>query len=350
MTQPNVSVIIPTFRRGEVLLQTIEDLLKQDISCFEIVVVDQTPPCEHPSQVSKKLSELAAAGKIRWLTLSVPRVYAARNYAAAHSCGRILLFLDDDVRLFPGFVRSHLINYDDPSIDAVAGCGLAGATDMGEIPSKPVSRFDPTFEQRLGHAPAEIQAYCIRLAPRNRVRGISWCAAGNFSVRRQAFEAVNGWDEHILNYGDRDMAVRLSKAGFRIDFDPDAPIWHLTYPTGGARMSDRRNPLRSWERCVSIFYGGWRHLGRYPKAFITFTIFHAARFSFLSKRNALRPWRWVPEVLGFCWACIRAKRWADCGPVTHYWTFREMYLRRKSESQPARMRFRESAKSGDTRA
>ena len=43
MILPNqVSLIIPTYNRQEIALQTLQYLLKQSISGFEVILVDQT--------------------------------------------------------------------------------------------------------------------------------------------------------------------------------------------------------------------------------------------------------------------------------------------------------------------
>ena len=135
---------------------------------------------------------------------------------------------------------------------------------------------------------------------------------GDFSVKKKVILSIGGWDENVLNYGDRDLGIRLANAGYRIDYTPNAKIIHLNAPIGGTRVSDERNPLKGWRRSVSILYLAFRHLNGYM--FLKYGLYRASRFSFLLKKNFFNPQRIPYEVLGFMKAIIVARRWARSGP------------------------------------
>ncbi|PMB04299.1 glycosyltransferase, partial [Fischerella thermalis CCMEE 5273] len=101
MNLPFISVIIPTYGREEPLRDSIIDVLKQDYSNFEVLVVDQTP--KHEPEIEAFLSEQATAGKIQWFRLNWASLPGARNYAVRRAKGEIILFIDDDVKLNSGF-------------------------------------------------------------------------------------------------------------------------------------------------------------------------------------------------------------------------------------------------------
>ena len=42
MSYPSISLIIPTYRREQILRDTLDDVLKQDYPNVEILVIDQT--------------------------------------------------------------------------------------------------------------------------------------------------------------------------------------------------------------------------------------------------------------------------------------------------------------------
>lgn len=119
MTQPFISVVIPTYGREEPLRDTIIDVLKQNYPHYEVLVVDQTPV--HEPDVQKFLEDLAEVGKIHWFKLDWASLPGARNYAVRRSQGEILLFIDDDVQLEPGYLAAHAKNYQRAEIGAVAG-------------------------------------------------------------------------------------------------------------------------------------------------------------------------------------------------------------------------------------
>lgn len=117
---PLISVVIPTYYREEALRDSIADILKQDYANFEVIVVDQTP--KHEPEIQAYLEEMATAGKIKWFRLDWASLPGARNYGVRRSEGEIILFIDDDVQLKPGFLSAHVKNYlQNPEVGAVAG-------------------------------------------------------------------------------------------------------------------------------------------------------------------------------------------------------------------------------------
>ncbi len=102
---PLISVVIPTYYREEALRDSVVDVLKQDYPNFEVIVVDQTP--KHLPAIQAYLEEQATAGKIKWFRLDWASLPGARNYGVRRSAGEIIIFIDDDVQLTPGFLSAH---------------------------------------------------------------------------------------------------------------------------------------------------------------------------------------------------------------------------------------------------
>ena len=73
----SVTVAIPTYRRDQVLVDTVRDLLALDPPPAEILVLDQTP--EHTPEVAAALRDWDTAGHIRWLRLPEPSIPRAIN-------------------------------------------------------------------------------------------------------------------------------------------------------------------------------------------------------------------------------------------------------------------------------
>ena len=99
-----VSVVLPTYRREELLCAALEDVLAFKYPDLEIIVVDQTP--EHAPGTRAFLD--AVADRVRLIRQPRPHVVTALNAGVAAARGEIVLFLDDDVRIAdPDFVRAH---------------------------------------------------------------------------------------------------------------------------------------------------------------------------------------------------------------------------------------------------
>ncbi len=300
--RPTVSCVIPTYNRGRALADTIEMLLVQDRPPEEIIVVAPTPAQLYTLDELARLHMLASAGCVQWLFQAEPRVYRARNLAARLALGDVLLYLDDDIEIGPGFVRAHTANFADPTVAAVVG---------RVVDARRPGRVSPLPKGFSGMSDAE-KAWRFSEQHGRRVEGLPFTVGGNLSIRRDALLAVGGWDERVLNYGDRDLGIRLHAAGHKVVFDPHAEIVHLALPRGGSRAADPANPVRGWRRVVSIHYLALKYLT--GRAYLRFGLWRAARFTILLRRNLLRPSTWRDEATAFLRGWSIARRWVAEGP------------------------------------
>src|SRR6478752_3357025 len=101
-----LTVAIPTYNRGQVLIETLRHLMAQEPPPAEILVLDQTT--QHEDAVRDVLSAWQGEGTIRWLHLRVPSVTKAMNQGLVIANCENILFLDDDIIPEPGLVAAHL--------------------------------------------------------------------------------------------------------------------------------------------------------------------------------------------------------------------------------------------------
>jgi len=217
--KPDICVAIPTYNRGEMLIDTILDVLKQSHNNLELIVLDQS--------VSHDLSTLRGLASIkdkrlRYLKATPPSLPAARNLILKLSKAPIVLFLDDDVVLHKDMVKYHLKAFDNnPAISAVAGRVL----QKGFPIEKSVLRFD---EYGISHGvfTATNSAYT------NTFPG------GNHSIKVKDALSLGGFDTRYYYNAFReesDMARRIIKSGMKIYYEPKAALTHLAAPSGGTR-------------------------------------------------------------------------------------------------------------------
>jgi len=96
---PLMSVIIPTYNRGDTLVSAVQSVLKQTHRDFEIIVVDDC-------SINPAADSLTSAGisddRLRVVRQKQNRGQAAaRNTGARHAKGHWLVFLDDDDFFYP---------------------------------------------------------------------------------------------------------------------------------------------------------------------------------------------------------------------------------------------------------
>jgi GT2 family glycosyltransferase len=220
-----LTIAIPTYNRGAILVDTIARLLALEPSASEIVIADQT--LAHSPDVAARLAAWHAEGAIRHLRLPEPSIPHAMNVALTEAQHPLVLFLDDDLIPAPGLVGEHLRAHRDASIWAVAGQVL----QPGETPVR-VAQQDDHLLFRFN---SDTGAF------------LSNVMAGNLSVNRDRALAIGGFDENYIGAAYRfetDFALRLTAAGGRIWFEPRASIHHLKLSTGGLRaFGDHRSTM-----------------------------------------------------------------------------------------------------------
>ncbi|MEC4816548.1 MAG: hormogonium polysaccharide biosynthesis glycosyltransferase HpsN [Scytonema sp. PMC 1069.18] len=237
-SHPLISVIIPTYSREEPLRDSITDVLKQDYPNFEVLVVDQTP--KHQPEIEAYLEEVATAGKIKWFRIEWASLPGARNYAVRRAAGDIILFIDDDVQLPPGFLAAHAKNYmDKPDVGAVAGrvfdrMKLGDSGGNLQIEYLPPQAMDPG-----------IAWYYIDLVHTVKPQQVLTARGCNMSFRNEIFT------KHGLKFDERfrgsavreesDFCLRLRQTGYKIWYDPEAHLVHLGEETGGCHDISMRS-------------------------------------------------------------------------------------------------------------
>ncbi|NNF02199.1 MAG: glycosyltransferase [Bacteroidia bacterium] len=93
------SVIIPTYNRGELIEATIQSVLNQSFSDFEIIVVD-----DGGADNTKEVIENINSEKIKYFWKENAERAAARNYGASKAKGEYITFLDSDDKLYSDFL------------------------------------------------------------------------------------------------------------------------------------------------------------------------------------------------------------------------------------------------------
>lgn len=135
----------------------------------------------------------------------------ARNRGAARASGDVLVFVDADVVVHrDAFAIVRRAFHSDPSLTALFGSYDDEPADPGAV-----SAFRNLLHHHVhqqGHGPAET----------------FWAGLG--AVRRDAFEAIGGFDAGrypVPSVEDIDLGARLSAAGCRIELDPLLQGTHL---------------------------------------------------------------------------------------------------------------------------
>lgn len=226
-----VTVVIPTYCREEVLLDTLSSLFRQTLPADEILVVDQTR--DHEPATAEYLRKWAQDEQIRWVRREHPSTTAAMNSGLLEAKSPLVLFLDDDVIPSSGLVYEHVQAYLGSSIWAVVGQVL----QPNEVP------LDRLPTSRAAGLNADLD-FAFNSTRQTFVRN---CLGGNLSVRRDKAIELGGFDENfcltVAYRFETDFARRVWQHGGKVLFQPSASLRHLRASRGGTRS--RASHLRS---------------------------------------------------------------------------------------------------------
>ena len=206
-----VSVVIPTYNKLDQLRRTLGSLAAQDLApdAFETVVIDDG---SRDGTLAYLESHRPAHG-FRVVRGETNRGRAAaRNLGLETAEGGLIVFLDDDMELVPGFLRAHL-EFHRSHANSV---GVGNVQNHPEVSAAPIDRYMST-----------------RGAQKIKGRGpLPWkyFTTNNASLRKEELTAVGGFDENFVFYGfeDLELAWRLVRdRGLSIGFVTEARSLHI---------------------------------------------------------------------------------------------------------------------------
>jgi GT2 family glycosyltransferase len=252
------SVVVPTYNRCQLLVDTLNSVFAQSFKDYEIIVVDDG------SFDGTKNYLMSLGNLIKFCRQNNRGAGAARNLGASHAQGRYLAFLDSDDLWFPWTLevyRDVIQEHCDPSF--VAG--------------EPHLFSDKLDTNKVLFCGTRAKRFVDYLASGDEWRW--WGGASSFVIRRDAFEAVGGFTEEWTNDEDTDLTLRLGVASGFVQIA--APVTfayrkHATniskdrerllagtrarirteqngqYPGGKARATERRRILTRHIRPVTL--------------------------------------------------------------------------------------------------
>lgn len=197
MKKPLVSVIIPTYKRSQFLLDCIESVLSQDYKPIEIIVVDDNG-IGTPFQVEteKILALYIDNEQIKYIPHTVNKNgSAARNTGFKFSKGDYVVFLDDDDTLLPSMVSSQVSRLS--SLPEEYGATYCNSFIKYKIRFFKFIRRIRTRSKKEGNLCEEVLTGKCRFN------------TSTIMFRRSTIVALNGFDESFKRHQDYELLVRF---------------------------------------------------------------------------------------------------------------------------------------------
>lgn len=196
-----VSVVVATYNRPDSLGRLLDDLTKQSVgtldrSLVEIIVADD-------GGSSDLVPVFPVTSPFDLTIVAQPNggPAAARHLGISLSSGRVVVVVDDDMRVGPGFLQAHLDAHTGGA-DVVYGL-IQGDSEIGPL-------FARYHQMHIDRWLDECRAGDVP-------RGDRLCT-GNVSFSRAAYDSVGGFDTSLVRCEDRDLGIRLEQAEYRFAY------------------------------------------------------------------------------------------------------------------------------------
>ncbi|HEX5890447.1 MAG TPA: glycosyltransferase [Pyrinomonadaceae bacterium] len=220
-TEPDVSVIVATYNRCEVLRGALESLLDQETAgtTYEVIVADNNST----DDTRRVVEELRAKSNVNVVYCFEPEqgVSYARNTGVAHARAPILAFTDDDIRpardwvaaVHEGFKRF-------PEADCIGGKVLPDPTI--KFPEWLTEKhWTPLALLNLGDEPLVLD-----------VQNGAGLVGANLAMRAAALKEVGSFRPHLQrvkggigSLEDTELELRLSVAGKCLMYLPELIVY-----------------------------------------------------------------------------------------------------------------------------
>jgi len=228
----SASIIVPTYENFEytrTCVVTLLETLPRDFS-GEILIVD-----DHSSSAThQRLQDLAERDPCLRILRNPENVgfLTSCNRAARVATGDILIFLNNDTLLLPGwFLPLIKVLRDVPDAGAVGGKLVF---PDGRLQEAGGIVFSDGSAAHFGRDDYDLNAPLF-----SYFREVDYCSAALLATPRALFEELDGFDERYrpAYYEDTDYCFKVREKGYRVYFQPESVIVHLEGASSGTDLT-----------------------------------------------------------------------------------------------------------------
>ena len=240
MSEPRVSVVIPAYRRDDVLGRAIDSALAQTVD-VEVLVVDDGSEDDTAAVVA------AYGDRVRYLVHDRNRgVSAARNTGVAAANGEYVAFLDSDDEWLPRKLAAQLDRIE-------SGDWIGAYCDVTPADLSLLGRVGAVVSKRLVRSSAPTEGG-RELAEALLTMRVFMSPGSTLVVERRVLDSVGGFDEGLSIYEDCDLVLRLLAEGPLAYVDEPLVVTHFTGDAAPAAYveNDRRYLQRNADLVAAL--------------------------------------------------------------------------------------------------
>jgi len=232
----------------------------------------------------------------------------ARNLGIARTHGEFLVLIDDDARPGHPELIANLVSV----LEADGSIGAAGASRL--IPPDS-SRFQRWAAREVARIENPVVHTLLETNPESENNFYCEITTTCCALRRDVFNRLGGFNEHLLQGVDTDFFVRLRRAGYRLVLVPDTWVHHPAPSTWRALLGKHFRYGIGHAQEVALDPTRTRGLERRPLAYLLFrtllllpNVFIPFSYATPSWRPGFKPLKALvsyASALGFVWGSFR---------------------------------------------
>lgn len=213
MSDPKISIIVPTYNRELVLTDTLLSIQRQTFEQWECLVID-----DGSTDGTKALIEKWSAKDARFRYLLRSEVHrkgasGCRNYGLSQSKGEYVQYLDSDDLLTPSKIESQLTKLENTKELSIATCAWGMFSNVHELEVK-----------------KELKSYCsfIPAVAIFEVFGEydEFMPIHAYLLPKSLIETVGPWNENLGVNDDGEFFCRVLMEAKSICFVPDIAVYY----------------------------------------------------------------------------------------------------------------------------
>ena len=237
-----ITVVIPTFNRGEDLRIVLDALKIQTDQRLAVVVVDNSST-DNTAIILSELIEQEWGSRLRHIIREPNGPASARNTGLAEASSEFVLFLDSDVELAPDWIELALVKMRADEMTAAVGGLILYEFDRSRVNAYggDLGRFGLAWDIAEGAMQNEVTRSAQRI----------WINCSAMLARTKEIRHVGGFDEqYFYGFEDSDIGWKLNLAGNHLWVLPELHAYHHVDPEPGQTHPDIvfhfcKNRLRS---------------------------------------------------------------------------------------------------------
>lgn len=224
MSQINVTVVVPTYNRKEMLRETLNSLFDQTYpkDKYEIIVCDGGSKDGTEDFIKEQIKNSPCV--LRYLKEENKGVSSARNLGIANALGDIIGFTDDDCVVSNTWIEKAVPYFNNENVG-----GVIGSTQ----PQKP---------------PENRKFKIVHFIQINK--DIDSYATCNIFYRKNVLLEVGGFDTNLQVGEDTDLGWRVKNNNYIICFDKNILVYHIIIYKD---IIQHLKSLRKYESAVLLY-------------------------------------------------------------------------------------------------